>query len=96
MIDQLDTMHSLDPLWILRVLYNLFTGGVDGSNSAAAHFFSNTSVFVNNLPYYAINFFARYAVFSIFLSIVFIILIIIYTNRYLLVKKKIIHIITPL
>jgi hypothetical protein len=43
----------------------------------------------NSIPYYLINFFARFAVFSVFFSVGMIILIIIYINRENSIRKKI-------
>ena len=44
---------------------------------------------VNSIPYYLINFFASFAVFSVFFSVGMIILIIIYINRENSIRKKI-------
>jgi hypothetical protein len=44
---------------------------------------------INSIPYYFINFFARFAVFSVFFSVGMIILIIIYMDRENSIRKKI-------
>lgn len=95
MINELDALHSLDPFWILRTLYELFTGGVDGSVSSAARLNLLISSFFHDLPYFLINFFARYAVFSVFLSIAFLIISIIYINKFVVIRKKIMDKIAP-
>jgi hypothetical protein len=94
-MDQVDALHSLDPFWILRTLYELFTGGVNGSVSSAAQFSVGFSGFLHSIPYYLVNFFARYAVFSIFLTIAFLIIAIIYINKFVAIRKKIMDKIMP-
>lgn len=95
MIDQIDALHSLDPFWIIRVVYDLFTGGANGSASSAAKASIALSNFFHDIPYFLVNFFARYAVLSVFLSIAFLILSIIYINKFLAIKKKIMDSIIP-
>ncbi|MDD4803610.1 MAG: hypothetical protein PHN69_00310 [Candidatus Pacebacteria bacterium] len=64
----MDPLQSYDLLGLIRSIFNLITG--------------NTSLtFLNNIPYYLVNFFARFAVFSVFFCIVVTILIIIYINK---------------
>ncbi|MFA6430565.1 MAG: hypothetical protein WC229_01580 [Candidatus Paceibacterota bacterium] len=94
-MNQIDSLHSLDPFWIFRVLYELFTGGVNGSASSAAKISVGISGFIHNIPYHLINFFARYVVFSILLSIVLLILSIIYIRRFTAIRKKIMDKIIP-
>ena len=94
-MDQVDSLHSLDPFWIIRALYDLFTGGANGSVSSAAKISTSISTFYHNLPYYLIDFFARYAVFSIFLSVALIIIVVIYVNRFVAIRKKIMDKIIP-
>ncbi len=96
MIDQIDALHSLDPFWIFRVFYEIFTGGVNGSVSTAAQINVALSNFYHNIPYFLINFLARYAILSIFLSIALIIIVIIYINRFVNIKKKIMDKIIPI
>jgi len=95
MIDQIDALHSLDPFWILRALYDLFTGGANGSVSSAAKLSLDITNFFHSIPYLLINFFARYAVFSIFLSFALLILAIIYINKFISIRKKIMDKIIP-
>lgn len=83
--NQLDQFHSFDPLKILKIIYDLLTGGtgsIDGFNS----WLSSVS---GVILFHVINFLARYAVFSILISIVFAIIVIIYLRRYVLLKDKI-------
>ncbi len=95
MIDQIDALHSLDPFWIIRTLYEVFTGGVNGSVSTAANINLAFSNFYHNIPYHLINFFARYAVFSIFLSVAFLVIAIIYIRKFNAIKRKIFSKIIP-
>jgi hypothetical protein len=94
-MDQVDALHSLDPFWILRTLYELFTGGVSGSTSSAAQASIAISNFYHSIPYHLVNFFARYAVFSIFLTVAFLIISIIYINKFVAIRRKMMDKIIP-
>jgi hypothetical protein len=86
---QVDAFHSLDPIWIFRVIYDLLTSGGNGSLSVAARAHDSWSLFWQNLPYYAINIFARYAVFSLFLCIALAIVVALYARKVFVIRKKI-------
>ena len=91
MLNKIDALHSLDPFWIFRVLYDLFVGGTDGAASAAGGLVN----FWHNLPYYLVNFFAQYAVFSVFISIALAIVVAIYLRRFLGIRRKILQKVLP-
>ena len=91
MFNKIDALHSLDPFWIFRVIYDLFVGGTNGATSAAGGLVN----FWNNLPYYAVNFFAQYAVFSVFISIALAIVVAIYLRRFLGIRRKILQKVLP-
>jgi hypothetical protein len=93
---KLDAFHSLDPFWIFRVVYEFFVGGSgDGSNSIAAGWHLWLVNLEQNWPYYAVNFFAQYAVFSVFVSIVLAVVVAIYVRRFIGIRKKILEKILP-
>jgi len=94
-MDQIDALHSLDPFWILKAIYSLITGGANGSASLAADFSVSVSNFFHILPYQLINFFAKYIVFSFFISIAFIVILVIYVRRFSSIKRKIMGKILP-
>ena len=89
----IDTMHSYDPVAILRVIYELIMGTKGGAiatttNPALAIHAQLSSIFAFT-PYELINFFARFAVFSFFFSIVMLIVVILYAKKVFDMKKKI-------
>jgi len=86
----MNPLTSLDPIGaLLRFFYTLLTGKTDGSDSLAAHMYVGLNNFYHNLPYYAINFFAKYAVFSFFISIALIVVVAIYSRRFFVIRQKI-------
>ena len=95
MFGNLDTTHSYDPIALLRFIYRLFFGGASNATDWASRTHESLSAFFNALPFYLINIFAKYAVFSIFLSLVLFILLIIYVQREKEIKRKIIGKILP-
>src|SRR6185369_16776462 len=97
MFSNLDTLHSYDPFAILRVIYDLIFGtqaGTVATTSFAfrAHDFFTT--FISSAPYYLINLFARFAVFSFFFSIVMIIVVVIYFRKMDQVRSKLMERVT--
>lgn len=94
-MNQIDALHSLDPFWIFRVIYDIFTGGANGANSVAAELHIGLINFIHNLPYYTINFFAKYAVFSIFISIAMAVVVAIYLRKYTLMREAMVAKILP-
>jgi len=94
-MSQIDALHSLDPFWILRVIYEFFVGGAEGSTSFAANAHLAIVNFFHNLPFFAINAFATFAVFSFFLSIALFILVIIYVKKLSAIRKKIVDKVLP-
>lgn len=95
MFGQVDALHSLDPFWIFRFVYDLFTGGINGTVGTATKFQIIISQFFHSLPYYAVNLFAKFAVFSFFISIALAIIVAIYLRKYVMMRKKIISKILP-
>ena len=92
MYNQLDALHSLDPFWIINTLYNYIVGGATSTSSTYNEgFFS----FWHNFAYYAINFYAKFIIFSFFVSIALAIIVSIYYRRVWNIRDKIILKILP-
>jgi len=85
----LDTLHSYDPLKILKFLYDLIFGGGTDTTKLSVRLHDYWAPFFSNLPYLFINFFAKFVVFSIFFSIAMIILIKVYENKYSQMEDKV-------
>ncbi len=64
----MDPLQSYNLLGLIRSIFDFVTGNA-------------SLTFLKNIPYYIVNFFARFAVFSFFFCIAVIILIIIYINK---------------
>ena len=82
MFSNLDTTHSYDTFGMIADLYNYLFGKSGG----LLDWFQSV---ISNLPFYLINFFAKYAVFSVLFSIAMIVVVIIYALKYRDVKIKI-------
>ncbi len=82
MFSDLDTTHSYDTFGMIADLYHYI---FDKSGGLLDWFLS----VISNLPFYLINFFAKYAIFSVLFSVAMIIIVIIYALKYKDVKKKI-------
>lgn len=99
MFNDLTPLHSYDPLAILRLIYRLLFGGATTVSGGAADWATQTHeslvIFLQNLPYYLINFFAKYIVFSVLLSLALIILLIIYEIRRRVMVVKIMTAVLP-
>ncbi|MEI8124083.1 MAG: hypothetical protein WCG60_02865 [bacterium] len=82
MFSNLDTTHSYDTFGMIADLYHYI---FDKSGGLLDWFLS----VISNLPFYLINFFAKYAVFSVLFSMAMIVVVIIYALKYRDVKIKI-------
>lgn len=87
-------MPTMDPLSYYNIygsitfLFDFITGsGGPGSKGFQLH--NSISIFFDNLPYYLVNIFARFTVFSIFFCIALVILIIIYLIKENKIREKI-------
>lgn len=99
MFSNLTPLQSYDPVEILRLIYRLLFGGSSAVSSGATDWVSRTSnsisIFFDNLPFYLINFFAKYVVFSFFIVIALTILLIIYEIKKREMKEKIMSKVLP-
>jgi hypothetical protein len=89
-------MHSYDPLAILKLIYRLIFGGAESATDWASRTHQSIMDFFAALPFFLINLFAKYAVFSFFLSIALIVLIIIYALRQKEIEEKIMKKVLPI
>jgi len=96
MFTNLDPLHSYDPIEILRVIYRLFFGGANNATDWASKTHDALASFFSALPLNLINLFARYVVFSLFLSLGLFILIIIYSKREEEMKDKLMKRVLPI
>ncbi len=97
MFSNLDTLHSYDPFAILRVIYDLIFGTKGGTVATTTFAFKAHAFFASFMsaaPYYLINLFARFAVFSFFLSIVLIIIVFIYYRKMDQIRSKLMERVT--
>jgi hypothetical protein len=87
-------MPTMDPLnyysvhGIIIFIFDFITGS-GNPNSKGVILHNNVSIFFDNLPYYLVNFFARFVVFSIFFCTALVILIIIYLIKENKIRDKI-------
>jgi len=84
----LDTTHSYDPILLLEDIYKLIMGGANGATDWASQLHNAILAFFSNLPYYLINFFARYAVFSVLFSLAMFFIVWYYTLKYVKMKQE--------
>lgn len=96
MFQNLDTMHSYDPLAVLKLIYRLIFGGAESATDWASRTHQSIMDFFAALPFFLINLFAKYAVFSFFLSIALIVLIIVYALRQKEIEEKIMKKVLPI
>lgn len=91
MFTNLGPLNSYDPLAILRLLYRIIFG--DGGQTGGTDWVSKTHdsivSFFTSLPFVLINAFANYVVFSFFLSIALLILLLVYKSRKEQIAEKI-------
>ena len=95
MFSNLTPLHSYDPIEILRLVYRLIFGGASTATDWGSRTHAAWTTFFTNLPFFLINIFARYVVFSFFLSILFIFLIVMYDLRRREIKAKIMSKVLP-
>ncbi len=98
MFQNIDTLHSYDPLAIIRALLNLLFGIPTGSKATTTivqQIHETTSPFWSTFKYDLINFFAKYAVFAFLFSIAMVLVIIIYALRYHAMRQQLIETVTP-
>jgi len=99
MFSNLTPLQSYDPLEILRLIYRLLFGGSSAVSNGATDWVSRTSnsiaIFFDNLPFYLINFFAKYVVFSFFLVIALTIILVVYEIKKREMKQKIMSKVLP-
>jgi hypothetical protein len=96
MFNNLDTTHSYDPIEILKVIYRLIMGGANGATDWASNLHNAFVLFLNNLPFYLVNFFARYAVFSILFSFVMFFVVWVYISKYVKMREEMLAKVTPI
>jgi len=88
-----NTTHSLDLVSFIQFMHDVIFGAATGTTASQLH---NTAVSVaQNAPFYAINFFAKYAVFAFLFSIAIVIVIVLYSVRYNKLREKVIAKILP-
>jgi hypothetical protein len=99
MFSNLDTTHSYDPFALARLIYQLFFGGATtvatGTSSWVTQVHNSFSSFFNSLPFFLINAFAKYAVFSFFLSLALFVILIMYIIRERNIRKEVMSRILP-
>ncbi len=99
MFSQLTPLQSFDPVEILRLVYKLLFGGTSNVSGGAADWATRTHImlldFFRTFTFYLINLFAKYAVFSLFLSIALILLIVLYEIRRIEMKNKLLARVLP-
>ena len=95
MFNNLDPLHSYDPIEILRSIYRLFFGGAVNATDWASRAHEAVIAFFSSLPFYLINIFAKFAVFSFFLSVALLILVIIYAIREKEIRNKLMSRVLP-
>lgn len=99
MFSNLNAFQSYDPVEILRLVYRLLFGGASGVSSGTADWATRTHImllnFFRTFTFYLINLFAKYAVFSLFMSIALILLIILYEIRRIEMKNKLLARVLP-
>jgi hypothetical protein len=83
MLNNIDAYHSYDTFGMIGSLFN-YIFSPDGLLQQSQGLF-------HNLPFYMINFFARYAVFSVLFSGIMLILVIIYAVRYGKIRRQILQ-----
>ena len=88
MFTSLDPLHSYDPIEIIKQIFKLFLGGSNGASDWASRVHLAWVAFFKALPFYLINFFAKFIVFSFFFSLAMLILLIIYIRRYKEIREK--------
>lgn len=81
MFTDLNAFTSYDPISLLKALYAFFTTGSD------ADFGGGIKYFFDLIPYYLINFFANWIVFSVVFSLFLILLIFLVASSYTKNKK---------
>ncbi len=91
----LTPLHSYDPFQVIKVIFDALFGAATSTSGFGGQIHDNFALFFHNLPFYIINIFARYAVFSFLVSIVMFIIVIIYARRYRHLRKKMIDSILP-
>lgn len=96
MFQNLDTMHSYDPIAILRLIYRLIFGGAENATDWASRTHQAIVDFFAALPFYLINLFAKYTVFSFLLSLALIVVLIIYILKEKEMKEKIMKKVLPI
>lgn len=100
MFSNLNALQSYDPVEILRLVYRLLFGGASDLSNGASDWATRThdfwASFFNELPYYLINLFAKYAVFSLFMVIALILLIILYEIKKRDIKASLMNRVLPL
>ena len=98
MADKKKDSHSSPSYTSFEIIFLIIFiwGGVSIAINWASRYHDKWASFLNNLPYYLINIFAKYAVFALFLSIALFILVIIYAIKEKIIKEKIINKILPL
>src|SRR5690242_20044149 len=95
MFTSLDPLHSYDPFEILKAIYRLIFGGASGAADWASRMHDLFLAFLHSLPFYFINLFAKFIVFSFFFSIAMFILLVINIRRYKQITKKFMDKIIP-
>ena len=96
MPNTLDTTHSFDPIELLKVIYSLIMGGADGATDHASNLHNSITAFLSNLPFDLINFFARYAVFSVLFSFVMFFVVWVYASKYMKMREEMLAKVTPI
>ena len=96
MFSNLDPLHSYDPVEILRLIYRLIFGCGTNVTAWGCKIHDSLMSFFNVVPFYVINFYAKYVVFSVFLSFVLIILIVIYSMRENEMREKLMSKVIPI
>lgn len=87
----MDPLRSYNLFGFVRFIFDIITGGDGDPSNKAVIIHNNLSIFFDNLPYYLVNFFARFAVFSFFFCLGMVILIIIYVNKENNIREKLLN-----
>ena len=98
MINNVDTLHSINLLGIFQSIHDLIFGAGSSTNatsSLALNVHASSAAFLQSLPYYLINIFAKYAVFSALFCTAMIIVVVIYARRYQFERERILSTILP-
>ncbi len=83
----LDPLHSYDPVQIINAIINYF---IKLFNIGSAQDFFRV------LPYYLINFYAKYIVFAVVITVILIFLVVLYGRKYEQVKQEMLKKILPI